>query len=192
MGLFKFFRRKKARSNHPPLPPPPLPDEQITIGMSGLSLDDLRELLQRGRPSEDYLGKAMVEQDLALQAIKDKVFDKAWKHLHIQKQHYGQHAASYGMTAAQTLAIDASVSEHLANILRLEGKHDKALSHVIYWIAATKNPTVKQGKKLPAYFNRTKFEKVDLSEVQDFISECRSLPDFRVIQGQVQKWKGAT
>lgn len=85
----------------------------------------------------DCLGKAAEAGNKAKQAIKDKKFDIAWKLLHEQKQHYMEHAKKNQFSAQQALSLDSNVHESLANILRLEGKHQDAFFNILYWVIAS-------------------------------------------------------
>jgi hypothetical protein len=153
-------------------------------------LMDIEARLQALLPNydEDHLGNAAAAEREALQAIRNNEFDRAWQLLHQQKAHYARHAARAEFTPKQVLALDASVSEHLANVLRLEGHHHEALIHVIYWVACSPRRTKNEEAKLPAYFKRAKLPGVTLPELERFIAELQPLPDFRVIQGKVEGW----
>lgn len=109
----------------------------------------------------DYLGLAANKKHEALKLIKEKRYDDAWRILHEKKHLLMLHANQHGCNAAQVIAIDGSVHEFLANILRLEGKHDEALVHCVYWIksSASHGITKKQINKLPAYLNRSSINK---------------------------------
>jgi len=96
-----------------------------------------------------------------------------------------RHANEQRFNAQETSALDASVSENLANILRIEKKHTDALIHIIYWISTSSRRTKAQDKKLDAYFNRAKLEKLKLSQLEDFIAKNSG---FRNIRNQVQEW----
>ncbi|MGJ4728620.1 hypothetical protein [Luteimonas sp. SDU101] len=103
MGWLDFFKRK----------PPP---EAAIAEPPGIGLDEFLGSF----PVEDYLGKAAEAGHNAKAAVKEHRFDDAWRFYAEQKSFYMQHAKAYEFTAARTLALDASVSEHLANILRME------------------------------------------------------------------------
>jgi hypothetical protein len=139
--------------------------------------------------NKDYLGKAANAKHKALAATKAKEFDKAWKLFHKQKQYYLQHANKMGFSVAQTLALEGSVHENMANVLRLESRHKDALIHIIYWIASDTKKIKRHDQKLSAYFERVKFENVDIDEAQNFINKSNGHIDIRVIQGKVQEWE---
>jgi hypothetical protein len=185
MGIFDFFRRQS-------------PQETAT------EKNDFRALLEMGETEfqehqkraieeskkHDYLGFAATAKDKALAAVEAKQYDKAWKFFHDQKLHYMKHAARSQFTRLQVLALDACVSEHLANILRLQGKHQDALVHALYWVAASPRRTKVQDKKLPAYFNRAKLKDVDYLAVEELLKLAQSNPELPTIQQHVKKWAG--
>lgn len=106
---------------------------------------------------EGYLGEAAEQKDLAKQAIKDKKFDEAWGYLHQQKHYYQKHAVANNWKPLQFLVLDSVPHEDMANILRIEGKHKNALSHLAYTYKthySANRPLITLEKKLNAYFNR--------------------------------------
>ena len=145
----------------------------------------------------DYLGLAATSKHIAQKAVSVKQFDIAWRMLHEQKKHYTGHANRYtdgimGVSDRKkwALALDGSVHEGMANILRLEGKHRLALVHVLYWVSTTKKERVTkaQQQKLSAYFNRCKFAKVSKANLDDFVEIMRGEPNFVVIRDTVEKY----
>jgi len=125
---------------------------------------------------EDYLSSAAHEKQLAKDAIKGKRFDDAWRHLGNQKAYYLQHASKMRFIRLDTLVIEASPHEDMANILRLEGKHKQALGHIAYVYAANyhgKRPLATLEKKLEAYFNRA-YKNMSFKR---FLSMLKSLED---------------
>ena len=135
------------------------------------------------------MGKAAGAKRKSLAAVKAKEFDKAWKLFHQQKEFYLKHANKMGFSVAQTLALEGTVHEQMANMLRLEEKHKDALIHIIYWIASDTKKIKRHDQKLSAYFKRAKFENIDVSEAYRFIEEGNGHIDIRVIQGKVQEWE---
>jgi len=149
--------------------------------------DGFESILDRfGR--EDHLGRAAEAKHAALRAVKAGDFDRAWGLFHEQKDQYARHAARTGFSAKQILALDGTVSEDLANVLRLECKHRQALVHITYWVATSPRRTKTQTSKLRAYFNRAKLAGVSLSDLETFIASLGSLPEFRRIQEQMRAW----
>ncbi|EKO3681672.1 hypothetical protein M3905_003446 [Vibrio metschnikovii] len=110
---------------------------------------------------EDFLGKAAQVGHEAKAAIKLNKFDEAWRLLHEQKSLYVQHVNQSGFTPNQALALDATVHEDMANLLRLEGRHKDALVDIVYWVlACSERPIKRHDQKLRSYFNRCKFQNV--------------------------------
>lgn len=107
--------------------------------------------------SDDYLGKAAHQKQLAKEAIKSKRLDDAWKHLNEQKILYLRHASKSEYTFAQTRALEAVPHEDMANILRIEKNNRQALAHIAFvYVCTVKNDRSKISieKKLLSYFNR--------------------------------------
>ena len=138
---------------------------------------------------EDFLGPAAVHKRAAEQAAKSGNFDVAWREVHNQQSCYIQHAKSHSFDRAAALRITGSVHEDLADILRLEGKHDQALAHFIYFAATQGRYFGKtKNKKLTAYKSRARIPAVTMADVSRFIKELRMAPDFRSAQNQVGAW----
>ena len=174
MGLLDLFKKKRSL---------PAVREEIHEDFSTRLLADFAR--------HDYLGKAALAGEKARSAKKQGDFNAAWGFYQEVKEHYIQHAARQKFTAAQTLALDATVSQQLADILRLEGKHHDALVHIIYWVACTHKPSKSQEQKLRAYFNRCKFRSVTLTSLESYVSISRSKPDFTRIRDTVSEWRVA-
>lgn len=167
MGLFKFFNlfsKRAVRSEAP-----------------GVNQSDFS-------PEEDHLSLAAEAKRAAAVAVESGDFDEAWRLLHVVKHHYALHAAESRLTALQLRTLDGSVHEDLANVLRLEGRDDEALTQIIYWVATSGKPINRHDRKISAYFKRCNFNNVQLEEVETFISRVKSNPDFRLIGDQVIKW----
>lgn len=137
----------------------------------------------------DHLGNAATAGTEAKAAVQNRRFDDAWRLFHVQKQHYQRHALRYGMTPRQALALDGSVHEHLANIRRLENKHDDALIHMLYCVTSNTRPTKAQSQKLQAYFSRCQFIGPDAATLASFVDASRESPDFARIQVRVAAWR---
>jgi hypothetical protein len=121
----------------------------------------------------DYLGFAAESKHKAKAAIKEKQFDKAWGYLHQQKEYYAKHANRSGFKALDALALIGSVDQDLADVLRLEGKHEQALLHISYAYATSRHRTTKElEKKLSIYFTRCKLS----SSFEDFHLSIKKLP----------------
>ncbi|MGO2336780.1 hypothetical protein [Providencia sp.] len=110
------------------------------------------------------LGKAADEKHKAKQAIKDKKFDKAWKHLNNQKVFYIEHIEFInevhphtGFTPLQAQVLISLPHVDMANILRQEDSHLDALSHLSYhYQCLLHSGEVKQTiqNKMKPYFTR--------------------------------------
>jgi hypothetical protein len=172
MGLFDFLKKKSAQTVEP---------EE--------SFEEFAARLQADFAKNDHLGKAAIAGQKAQEAVASRKFDVAWGLYQDQKQHYLQHASRCGFTKAQVLALDASVSQPMANILRLENKHHDALVHIVYWVAASPRITKSQQQKLPAYFNRCRFKTVTLADLNDLVGASRADPDFVRIRDVIGGWR---
>ena len=137
----------------------------------------------------DHLGKAASAGNKARAAVKAADYNLAWRLYHGQKEHYLRHASRNQFTRAQTLALDACVSQDLANILRLEGKHDDALVHILYWICTSETPTKTQQQKLIAYFNRCKFKGVSHLDLHATVEILCKNPEFIQTRNAVSRWR---
>ncbi len=170
MGMLDWIFSKKSKKE---------PDRE-------LSIEEFNSLFEH----HNYLGSASIKKREALQAIKENRYDDAWRLLHEKKHLLLQHAIEYGCDASATIAMDGMVHQHLANILRLEGKHDLALVHCVYWVksSATGRITKEQLKKLPAYLNRSSVSKSLYQDVMDYATDTSDgLADLSLIQGSLSK-----
>ena len=132
---------------------------------------------------EDHLGNAAESKHAAKAAIKEKRLDDAWRLLHDQQRHWLLHANRFRFTKSETLSLLSSIHEDMANVLRLEKRHDAALSHLIYCLSTAAIPTQAQRKKLGSYFSRCKFSSEHtVSEMEARIKEFRKNPQFTDIQ----------
>ncbi len=100
-----------------------------------------------------------------------------------------KHASRCNFTRLQTLALDGSVSEHLADVLRLEGKHTAALAHIVYWVASSSRKTKRQKQNLQAYFRRANLKNVEFQDLEQFMEGIKENPDFRLVQDQMRRWE---
>jgi len=137
----------------------------------------------------DFLGKAAEAGHKAKAAVEAKQYDDAWRFYHEQKSFYMRHANRSGFTARQTLALDSSVHEEMANILRIEGKHPDALVHIVYWVlAGADRPIKRHHKKFQSYFNRCRFEKTTASDAIDVVQAQTKMPEFHLARKLVSEW----
>ncbi|BBV97900.1 DUF4236 domain-containing protein [Pseudomonas monteilii] len=138
---------------------------------------------------KDYLGPAANVARAARDAMKAGKLDKAWSLQQDQKHLYLQHANQCGMTAREAIALSTSVHQSMANVLRLEGRHQEALAHILYWRAGSADRSTKiQDQKVRAYFNRCRLKKTTLEDVQALIDLQSNMPSLPEIQGQVRDW----
>ena len=160
----------------------------VTIPESAIS-SVLDALKAESENRKDYLGPAALAGHAAMDAVKAGELDKAWGFQQEQKHLYLQHANQYGMTARQAIALDTSVHQAMANVLRLEGRHQEALAHILYWGAGRTDQSAKiQDQKVRAYFNRCKLKKTTLEDVKALIDLQADMPSFPVIQSKVRDW----
>ncbi len=170
MGMLDWIFSKKSKKE---------PDRE-------LSIEEFNSLFEH----HNYLGSASIKKSEALQAIKENRYDDAWRLLHEKKHLLLQHAIEYGCDASATIAMDGTVHQYLANILRLEGKHDLALVHCVYWIksSAPSGITKEQMKRLPAYLNRSSVNKIDHQRVIDYATDTSDgLADLSIIQNRLSE-----
>lgn len=142
----------------------------------------------------NHLGKAAEHGNEAKQAIKERRFDDAWRSLNEQQSEWLSHASRFGFTKEQTLSLAGSVHSSMANVLRLEKKHDEALAHMLYFGATQREPV--QGafrKKLGAYFRRCKFgDQYGEDRAVLAVEMLGGEPDFRIAQEIVSQWRNGT
>lgn len=144
--------------------------------------------LEEGDIPVDHLANASDAKNAAKQAIREKRFDDAWRLLQEQQRHWLLHANRFRFTKQQTLSLLSSIHEDMANILRLERRHDAALSHLIYCLSTAAIPTQAQRKKLGSYVSRCKFSgQHSVTEIEGRLKEFRESPDFVVIQQYVSE-----
>lgn len=139
----------------------------------------------------DYLSLAAQAKHAGLQALKKGLYDVAWGCFHEQKEQYVKQATRSRFSKRDFLALDSTVSEHLANVLRAENKHKLALVHITYWVLAHRHrPTKSQANKFKAYFNRCKFEGVTLAQAESDVAAVKPLANYPEAQELVARWAG--
>lgn len=137
----------------------------------------------------DFLGLAAAAGSQAREAVRGGDYNKAWGLYQDQKNLYLQHANHSGFTARHAIALDASIHQQMANVLRLEGRHTEALTHILYWAAGTSTRPVKAHEsKVRAYFNRCKLTNTTLDEVHAYLSSRRGPASYSAVQKQVKRW----
>ncbi len=179
MGIFDFLKRKADS--------PPVAEESVEDDAAWYQARAAADAATDAQHA--YWGKAEVAGSKAQEAVAAGKFNVAWGLLNEQKQHYLQHSARCGFTKARTLELDSGVSQPMANILRLEGKHLDALVHIVYWVAASTRVTKSQQQKLPAYFNRCKFKDVSVSDLNALVEASQADPDFVRIRNTIGGWR---
>lgn len=138
----------------------------------------------------DYLGKAAMARHAAKDAVSKGNHDEAWGLYHEEKDWLMRHAMRSRFSERDLLALDATVHEELANILRKEGKHLDAFVHILYWVSVQRHrPLKRQPEKLRAYFNRSGIASVALSDVEEFVQGL-TRPSFADADKAVRRWTG--
>ena len=124
-----------------------------------------------------------------VQAVKEGQHDVAWGFFHEQKEQYVKQATRSRFSKQDFHALDSTVSEHLANVLRIENKHKLALVHITYWVLAHRHrPTRSQVSKFKAYFNRCKFKEVTLVQAEADVAAAPPLANYPEAQELVARW----
>lgn len=142
-----------------------------------------------GRPPKDYLTLAANCGRRASAAVSAGRFDDAWRLYHEQKSLYAQHANYLRFEPRDALRLNASVHENLANILRVEKKHDQAFIHILYWVIAQSHyPIRRHQQKLKAYFNRCGLKNTSLREIQTWSKSHMPIRDFFAAQSKATEW----
>lgn len=137
---------------------------------------------------EDFLGRAAEAKHAAYAAERVGDFDAAWRLHHERRELYLKHAQRQGFTKTQTLAIDATVAEDLANVLRKEGRHLDAFAYILYWATAQRDHPIKRHEtKLRAYLKRSELTHINLDEVMAFVRESPRA-DFQTVRAMVAQW----
>lgn len=151
--------------------------------------ENLYQDIGAGRPLKDYLGEAARAGREAKTAVKERRLDDAWRLYHEQKTAYLQHAGYLSFRPHETLRLDASVHENLANILRIEKKEDDAFVHILYWVIAQASwPAKRHQEKLRAYFERCKLQNTTLKEIKAWAKSDLPKRDFFAAQTKAAEW----
>lgn len=148
------------------------------------------EFLVEGRPKRgDCLGRAAVLKKKATVAVKEKEFDIAWWIYNTVQALYLEHATKRKFDNKAVIGIDSSISREMANVLRLEGKHQQALVHILYWQLGEARPQVKRDiKKLKAYYNRSKLTLISFDQMIEWMDSYQGLANYSTIQAKVAGW----
>lgn len=147
MGIFDFLKKKNTIN----------PADEFIAGLEAMN-------------KEDYLGDAAKLSPKIQEAIAEKNFDLAWSLSLQKKELYLKHGSRCKFTEEQIYALDSSVHKTLANILYLEGKHQEALVHILYWAIANKGRNLKNiAKVYSPYFKRCNFKIISLLQFKELI-----------------------
>lgn len=138
---------------------------------------------------DDFLGLAANEGSKASVAIDAKKYDEAWGHYQEMSQLYLRHAKKEKFTVPQTLALVGSTHLAMARLLKTEERHHDALIHILYCTACSDSQLEKELKDYRPFFNRCKFNNVQIEEVISNLEEWKNNPDFTSIRDTVSEWK---
>lgn len=146
-------------------------------------------ILLEALDDDDYLGRAAQAKHLAANSIRSKDYDSAWSLLHDQKSNYLSHANREKFTVDQTLALDSTVHEVMANVLRLEGRHNEALVDIVYWVTAqSRSPKKAHKSKFNAYFKRCKFSNTNIDSAVRQMNSIKPPHEFIKARSLVKRW----
>ncbi len=126
-------------------------------------------------------------------ALQNKDYDRAWTYLHKMQGYILDMAKLLDYTESHKFAFLAQVDEGMANVLRLEKKHDMALAHIIKAYIQQDQPTKTFLKKLPAYWKRAKLNIEDIDKVYSYIEQIKKTTGFETtepIRVEIYKWQG--
>lgn len=146
-------------------------------------------LLSSPASQTDYLALAAVARRQAAEAEKLGDFEAAWRACQDEKSHFMAHASAQQFSVENTLSLDATVHERMANLLRKEKRHNEAFVHIIYWVSAQRHRPIKRHTdKFRAYYNRADAMFVGHDEAWTLTLSAPIL-DFRQVQLLVQQWQ---
>lgn len=136
----------------------------------------------------DHLGDAAEARRKAKISEQSGDFDAAWKHFHEEKHHFLLHSSRQGFSFENTLSLDATVSERMANMLRKQKRHNDAFVHIAYWASAQKGRPIKRhNEKFRAYYNRADKMNVSLEDAWSILMTA-PIMDFSKVQLMVAQW----
>ncbi|MDN3638748.1 hypothetical protein QWY82_08010 [Simiduia curdlanivorans] len=142
---------------------------------------------------DDHQWAAVEARKTGERHMKEGDYNAAWKHLCIAKDEFIKHASDCGFTFDQSIALDATISEIMADVLRREGRHIPALVHIIYWIIAGSrvNKKIKRhGDKFKAYFDRCKFTSISRAEAWLEVQFVGDAHAYFIAESLVKRWSG--
>lgn len=142
---------------------------------------------------KDHLGAAVEARKLAEQYIRESNYNEAWRYLCIAKDEFVNHAGKNNFTFDQLIALDATIAELMADVLRREGRHIPALVHIVYWViaGARVNKRIKRhGDKFKAYFGRCNLKDISLAEAWLDVQSVGEGHAYTVAEELVKQWSG--
>jgi hypothetical protein len=143
--------------------------------------------LKRNSPAT----KAQQCIERASDALSTGDLSAAWRLYLEAKDHYLSHATQCNYSRTQLIDLDSSMSAPLAEVLRREGRHFDALSHIVYWAAGTENPMKMHDQRVASFFKQCKFRNATLEDVLSLVSVSRLDPDFVKIRDAIGAWRAA-
>lgn len=139
-------------------------------------------------PSTDYMGKAAEAISAADEAAKAGRMDAAWALYGKAREHYWMHAKQFGFTAQQIIALDASVFEKTANILRKEGQHDEAMAHILYCYLNDSRPSQSRTKKVATYLKRSSLKHITPNFIES-MKNFQTIWQLNQIKTHIKRWR---
>jgi len=114
------------------------------------ALESIADVFERDRieTKADYFGKGFEFRNKAREAVKEKNLDEAWGLYHKAKEAFLIYYNGNPELHGNGLSLEASIHEELANICRLEKRHNDALFHILYWITGVSEKLKKHDSKL--------------------------------------------
>ncbi|WP_417666987.1 hypothetical protein [Pseudidiomarina sp.] len=143
--------------------------------------------------SKNLLSRAKEAKQCALEALEEGNHDEAWRKFHEQKRLFAQLGIENGSKILESLALDSSVHEHLAKVLRVESKHEQALMNITYFLLASGKRDPKLiANILAPYIENSESVTVELSEAVDDICSYDKVPDIKAAQQIISAWSVPT
>lgn len=156
--------------------------------MERTEFQNLIDRLEFVHPDSNSLGLAALSKDMGDSAVKEGRYDEAWRHYHDQKIYFFKHANMCKFNKTQIDSLDATVSLSLANVLKLEGKHNLALVHLAYCYCSELCRgilTNRTDNKLGIYFRRCKLKTITLDELKISLQSYSINLQFQEIQNWI-------
>lgn len=162
--------------------------ERLFSDMSDEALEHHLELCEQ----QDFLGFAAVAGRSAKEALRSGDYGAAWDFYQEQKAEYAKHAIRSEFTPKQALDLESTVHIDLANLLRLQGRHNDALVHIVYW-ASTLGDEASKGRqdRLRVYLKRCKLRNTSLASLTTVTASLALSPDLdearRIVQELISR-----